>query len=193
MQRLADFIAGIDGAGKRRAWQRHLDGLPRDATGKWHDLLANLPDDAWAMLKASTLQQINQHDPARSWRQVQDRFNEARAFLYLQAQGCEDVAFAPSSMTAAGPDLLARRGEVAIACEVKTIELDTTSSHMTRKLRSRLKDAVAQLAAIDADEAYIYLIVSSCDAITIGNSIDRTSLSDCHLVVDCDGAIDLLN
>lgn len=189
MHRLADFIAGIDGANKRRAWQRHLDALPRDAIGIWNDLLATLPDDAWAILKASTLTQIDQRDPARSWRQVQDRFNEARAFVYLQARGCANVAFAPSSMAAAGPDLIAQRGALCIACEVKTIRLDPMSVHRMRKLRSRLKDAVGQLAAIAADEAYIYLVAEGCDMATIRDALDMRGFSPCRLVIDCDGVI----
>ncbi|MDY0872184.1 hypothetical protein [Dongia rigui] len=193
MQRLVDFITGIDGANKRRMWQRHLDGLPGAVLQGWNDLLSALPDDAWLALKTSTLRQIDHRDPWASWRQAEDRFNEARGFLYLRSQGCDDVAFAASSMAAPGPDLLARRGAVVIACEVKTLHLDATSMHLSRKLRSRLQDAVAQAMAVAADEAYVYLVATGLDAPEIGNTLDVASLAPCRLVVDCDGTVQAFN
>jgi hypothetical protein len=193
VQRLADFIAGFDGTNKRRMWQRHLVELPVERLRRWNDLLSDLSDDAWTALKASILGQIDQRDPRRSWRQVEDRFNEARGFLYLQSQGCDDVAFAASSMAARGPDLLARRGAVAIACEVKTLHLDATSPHLSRKLRSRLRDAVAQAMAVPADEAYVYVIATGVGAPEIASTIDAAWLAPCRLVVDCDGTVAAFN
>jgi hypothetical protein len=193
VQRLADFITGFGGTNKRRMWQRHLDGLPVERLRHWNGLLSGLSDDAWAALKASILRQIDHRDPRRSWHQVEDRFNEARGFLYLQSQGCDDVAFAASSMTAPGPDLLARRGAVAIACEVKTLHLDATSTHLSRKLRSRLQDAVAQATAVPADEAYVYVVATGMGAPEIGNAIDAAWLATCRLVVDCDGTLEVFS
>lgn len=193
MRRLADFIAGIDGAGRRRAWQRHLDTVSLEATRHWDDLLQALPEDAWATLRAGTLQQIDQRNATRGWPQAEHRFNEARGFLYLLALGCDDVRFAPPSMATAGPDLLARRSATTIACEVKTVHIDAMSAHLARKLGTRLQDAVAQLRASGTDEAFIYLVAAGSDVATIRDRIDAARLSPCRLVIDCDGIIETLN
>ena len=193
MQRLADFIAGIDGVNRRRAWQRHIDALPDDAARAWDDLLGELPIAAWSALKESTLRQIDRHNPARGWHQALDRFNEARAFLYLQALGYESVAFAPSSVEAAGPDLLARRGAMKIACEVKSIRLDAASAHLGRKLAPRLQDASTQLAATGADLSYIYLVVVGGDVAAVRAALAATDLPACRVVVDCGGLVETIS
>ena len=190
MQRIADFIAGMDDKAKRRAWQRHLDALPQDAMQGWSDLLSALPDDAWHALKASTLGQINQYDPMRAWPQAQDRFNEARAFRYLQMIGCTEIAFTSTSMATRGPDLIANHADRKITCEVKTVHLQAGSMHVVRKLTSRLQDAKAQASIIDADEAYVFLIATGADMAVIRAAIDTSALLPCRLVVDCNGMIE---
>ncbi|MBI2256198.1 MAG: hypothetical protein HYU58_16365 [Proteobacteria bacterium] len=193
MPRIADFMAGIDGKAKRRAWQRHLGGLPQDAAQYWQDLLSALPEEAWRALKASTLCQIDQRNPLRAWPQAQDRFNEARAFIYLQTIGCTGIAFAPISMATRGPDLIAERAGWAITCEVKTIHLKAGSAHIARKLTSRLQDAKAQASIVEAGEAYIYLVATGSDIATIRKAIDMSALSPCRLVVDCGDAVEVFS
>jgi len=193
VQRIADFIAGMDGKAKRRLWQRHFDALPSGTIENWEDLLGILPDDAWNALKATTLGQVNQHDPIRAWPQVQDRFNEVRAFHYLQKIGCTEITFAPTSMAMRGPDLVARRGSSKIACEVKTVHLKNGSAHVIRKLASRLLDAKAQASIVAAEEAYIYLVANGVDMALMRAAIDVSTLAPCRIVVDCNDRIDTLN
>lgn len=190
MQRIADFIDGIDGKAKRRLWQRYLDALSPEATRHWSDLLSSLPGDAWSNLRTSTLQQIDQRDPMRGWPQALDRFNEVRAFVYLQKIGCTDIEFALTSMATRGPDLIALRDGKKIACEVKTVHLKAGSVHLTRKLASRLLDAKAQASMIDAGEAYIFLIATGADMAAVRAAIDVSTLLPCRLVVDCGGTIE---
>jgi Holliday junction resolvase len=193
VQRIADFIAAIDGKAKRRLWQRYLDALSPVATRHWSDLLSDLPGDAWANLRTSILQQINQRDPVRGWPQALDRFNEVRAFVYLQKIGCADIEFTSASMATRGPDLIALRDGKRIACEVKTVHLKAGSVHLTRKLASRLLDAKVQASMIGASEAYIFLIATGADMATIRAAIDVSTLLPCRLVVDCGGTIQTLS
>lgn len=161
MQRIADFITGIDGQAKRRLWQRYLDALSPEATRHWSDLLSSLPGDAWSNLRTSTLQQIDQRDPMRGWPQALDRFNEVRAFVYLQKIGCTDIAFAPTSMAMRGPDLLASRDGDRVACEVKTIIQGTnkpTTDAFVRKFLVRASDAIDQLRASSSGRCITYFV-----------------------------------
>ncbi len=187
MTRLADFIDGIDGINKRRAWQHYLDELPREVTYGWNALLTSLPAEDWAVLKSTTHAQINLHHPARGWLQAQDRFNEARAYLYLSNIGCRDICFTPVSITERRPDLLARQGDALVACEVKSLRLDATSPHARRKLVMRLEDATEQLDAIAADIRCIYLVTSTSAAILC--ELLAGQLRQCHLIFDCNGFV----
>ncbi len=193
LPRLADFVAGIGGGNKRQAWQRYVDTLPIASTQAWNDLLSALPDSAWATLRESTLRQIDQRDPTRGLLQAQDRFNEVRAFIYLQKIGCSDITFAPASMEQRGPDLLAHRDGQRIACEVKCLRLKSGSAHIARKLASRLQDAALQLARAETDQAYIYLIAAGMDVAALRSLIDMNPLSPCRLILDSDGAIEMIN
>lgn len=167
--RLDDFVDGIDGANRRRAWRRFLISRPPGETAAWETLLAIVPDSAWRQWRADILAQIDRHEPARGWAQAQDLFNEARAYRHLVQMGCSDIAFARRSPAAPSPDLRARDGDAVILCEVKTLHLgpeESPSPRLARKLQARIEDAQRQLAgdgsSVDRpDRRMIYLVLAS--------------------------------
>lgn len=158
-----------------------------DVARAWNALLTALPDEDWAVLKHSTHAQIDLHHPARGWLQAQDRFNEARAYLYLKNIGCRDISFCPASTIERRPDLLAWHGDARVACEVKSLRLDTASPHARRKLAARLKDATAQIDATAADMRCIYLVTSTNAEVL--SELAAGQLDKCHLIFDCNGLI----
>lgn len=192
MTKIADFISGIDGLNKRRIWQRYLEAVPAADVKSWNTLLKALPDNAWAILKADTLRQIDQHHPSSGWAQAQQRFNEARAYLYLQSIGCEDIAFvtakAAKSSPKRAPDLIAQCHGESIACEVKTLHISRTSPYAARKLQTRLQDAQAQLATASAQSHLIYLVLTG-DDLLLRNQV-TIFIGECQLVLDYDGKVE---
>ncbi|WP_374310839.1 hypothetical protein [Dongia sp.] len=160
--RLEDLLAAI--APKyRKAWRRHIESL---AAGVQRDLapVADLSEATWQRLKQNILGQVDQRQPARGWPQARDLLHEARAFQYLQRQGCEEIAFSAPTMLAKSPDLIARQGFRRILCEVKTIRLtadDALPAAFARKLLTRLRDAEKQLRADDDTSAQrlVYVIL----------------------------------
>lgn len=160
--RLGDLLAAI-GPKYRKAWRRHFEGLPPVAL---RDLapVADLPDTAWQRLKQNILGQVDQRRPERGWLQARDLLHEARAFQYLQRQGCDAIHFSAPTTLARSPDLIASQNGRRILCEVKTIRLaagDALPAAFARKLRTRLEDAERQLRADDDPFArrLIYLIL----------------------------------
>lgn len=160
--RLDDLLAAI-GPKYRKAWRRHVESLPA-ATQRDLAPVADLPEAAWQRLKQNILGQVDQRQPARGWPQARDLLHEARAFRYLQRQGCEEIGFSAPTMLAKSPDLIARRSDRRILCEVKTIRLTAGNAlppAFTRKLQARLRDAARQLAG-DGDvsaQRLVYLIL----------------------------------
>lgn len=170
--RLNDFIEGIDGTNRRRAWRRFLISLPPGEIAAWEALLAIVPEAGWHPWKADILAQIDRHNPARGWAQAADLFNEARAYHHLAQVGCTDIEFARRSPAAPSPDLLARDGDAVIHCEVKTLHLGQAASpspRLARKVQSRLEDAQRQLAGdgttgIHPERRMIYLVLAGSAA-----------------------------
>ena len=164
--------------------------MPVADVTSWNALLKALPADAWAALKTDTLRQIDQHHPSSGWAQAQHRFNEARAYLYLQSIGCQDIVFLSAEPTTRSPDLIGQRHGESMACEVKTLHVSHTSPHAGRKLKARLQDARAQLAAASAQWRLIYIVLTGDDHLVRAQV--ATFTNECQLVLDYEGKVEAL-
>ncbi len=82
--------------------------------------LEQLDSDAWWGFKQKVLRYITIIDSRRGYSQLFDFFNEAKGYLYLKSEGCEEIRFIPEE-TNGTPDLIARCGGSVCLLEVKTV------------------------------------------------------------------------
>lgn len=162
-----------------RAWLRDLqqglldEPLKRSAFAEIEAILAALDDPAWDFLQGEIVARGHLWSPQRGWQAILDAVNEARAFAYLKAQGCTEVAFMARCTDRKTPDLIARRDGRPVYCEVKTLNVSKEKAkgqlppHFFRKLRDRARDAAQQLRAEPAMDAFriAYFIIHFDDAL----------------------------
>jgi hypothetical protein len=87
--------------------------------------LGELDDVAWALLKEEVRPYVLRKDKHRAWQQLFDILNQAKAYGYLKREGCEDIEFIPRATTDTQqtPDLKAKRADMMVLCEVKTLNV----------------------------------------------------------------------
>jgi len=144
--------------------------------------LHSLDAEAWAALKAEALPRITANAPGRGHAELFAILNQARAYNHLTAIGCAGVRFVPGS-NGKTPDLAATLGNVAVLCEVKTINVSEREVERRQsggvgtsqgrvepgflaKLRSDIGRASTQMSAFDPDPAarrIVYVVVNFDD------------------------------
>jgi len=82
--------------------------------------LGQLDDVAWQGLKRKVFRYVGIRNSQRGYSQLFDLLNEAKGYLYLKSQGCEEIRFIPEDSDGA-PDLITHCGGSVFLLEVKTI------------------------------------------------------------------------
>jgi hypothetical protein len=153
------------------------------------DTLDSLDAAGWESVKRRAIPHLISTTRAngRGWQQLFDVFHEARAFRYLQSDGCTGIRFIEVGRTRR-PDLAALKNGQPLFCEVKSLHVSkdeadrrvqiaqagfaasssTTvlASGFLNKLSSTLHSAVAQLDGADPHRGaarLIYVVVDFDD------------------------------
>jgi hypothetical protein len=95
-------------------------------------------------LSSETIPLLTRRDPARGWRALFDKLNEAKGYNYLTRIGCTNVGFIPRSQGQKTPDLEGFLGSERVLCEVKTINVSEDECEF-RKGMFGVKNIVIQL------------------------------------------------
>jgi hypothetical protein len=104
-----------------------------------------LSREAWNRLKGDAKPHLlkNATNP-RAWSQLINTLNEARGYIYLRSKGCPEPEFIPRAKQGGieTPDLKGTRGDqIAILCEVKTINISDDEVTARSDIRSRSTEA----------------------------------------------------
>ena len=88
--------------------------------------LQGLDPNAWTFLKSEIIPLLVRKDSERGWRDLFDRFNEAKGYNYLKRRlSCVDVTFIPRSPIRGQktPDIMGTLNGTKVLCDVKTVNI----------------------------------------------------------------------
>jgi hypothetical protein len=142
--------------------------------------LGDVDEGQWKLLLPKVVKKFKSRDQYRGWHQAFDALQEGIACSFLKRDGFSDIEFLPRRKNRKTPDLIATRGRVQVAIEVKSInpsadEVNARKSGTARpsgvplnekflqKLQSTLEKAAQQLAAQECDERVIFLFIEFDD------------------------------
>ena len=153
----------------------------RDIYLRYERDLQELDEAAWHDLKTEAMPYLQRRDKKRTgWEQLFDILNQARAYRYLKAIGCQRLRFIPR-MKNRTPDLEGVLAHQRVLCEVKTINPSQEEIQLRQtpptirslpfelkpefltKLTRTVDGAAEQLIAYDAErEALHFIYLNIC-------------------------------
>lgn len=148
----------------------------------YENALSNLDDTSWLSLKKEAEKLCIKRDKKKRWRELFDKLNEAKGYVFLKSIGYQEISFIPRAKKngVETPDLRGIKSGATALCEVKTKNISDafidamdksrvirTSGILAEKLKPILEEifrkAESQLnsmQAISRCEKYIYLIIT---------------------------------